>query len=120
MTPGNSVAEQAEVPSNIETDVSKRVSEQAAEHQAAWTEPEVTQARRRSDSNQFKFVVRGGKGDSASGSVPRDFFQPEPDSALARMYGGEWTFATDEEGRALVNSNPTQWPMILDWLSFGA
>ena len=26
----------------------------------------------------------------------------------------------DERGRAVVNSNPAHWPIIVDWLSFGA
>ena len=35
------------------------------------------------------------------------------------MYNGEWEYAKDDDGRAVVNSNPDHWPAILDWLSFG-
>ena len=91
-----------------------------AEHEAAISESEAMQARRNSDSKQFKFIVRGHTGELASGSVPRQIFQAEPNSALAHIYDGEWEYAQDGEGRALVNSNPLHWPLILDWLSFGA
>lgn len=74
----------------------------------------------RAYSNQFRYVIRGHKGDQAAGSVPFQIFQAEPDSALAVACGGEWAQAVDEEGRAIVNSNPSHWPLILDWLSFGA
>lgn len=56
----------------------------------------------------------------ASGSVPRQTFDAELDSALAQLYNSKWQHATDNQGRAVINSNPTHWPMILDWLSFGA
>lgn len=39
---------------------------------------------------------------------------------LARMYNGEWEYAKDNRGRALVNSDHHHWPLILNWLSFGA
>ncbi len=72
-----------------------------------------------SDSKQFKYTVRGASGVQLSGSVPRSIFNAEPDSALAHMYNGKWEYAKDDDGRAVVNSNPDHWPVILDWLSFG-
>lgn len=71
--------------------------------------------RRESDSKQFAYIVRGS---SLSGSVPRQIFEAEPDSVLNRLYNGEWQYALDGQGRAMVNSNPAHWPLILDWLSF--
>ena len=112
--------EEAKKRQDLESHFKKKQAETAAEHEAAIAEAEAMQARRISDSKQFTFIVRGCKGELASGSVPRQVFQAEPNSALAHIYNGEWEYAQDREGRALVNSNPLHWPLILDWLSFGA
>ena len=77
-------------------------------------------ARRSTDSRQLKYMVRGSQDPARSGSVPLAIFEAEPDSVLNRTYNGEWEYAQDAEGRANVNSNPAHWPLILDWLSFGA
>ena len=71
------------------------------------------------DSKLFRYSVRGGEGPQLSGCVPRQIFQAEPNSALAHIYSGKWEYATDGNGRAIVNSNPAHWPIIVDWLSFG-
>ncbi len=86
------------------------------QHAAAMAEAADMSARRTSDTKQFAFVVRGSHG----GSVPCQIFEAEPDSVLNRMYNGEWQYAVDDTGHAMVNSNPTHWPLILDWLSFGS
>ena len=91
-----------------------------SQHQAAAAEWKTMLAQRNADSKQFAFSVRGGEGPHVSGSIPRHIFLAEPDSALAHIYNGEWQYAVDESGRALINSNPEHWPIILDWLSFGA
>ncbi len=71
-------------------------------------------------SKLFKFSVRGCCATSGlSGSVPHSIFLAEPASALAQAYSGQWDYAKDEEGRAVVNSDPDNWPIILNWLSFG-
>ncbi len=80
---------------------------------------EAALARHRSTSDLFKYVVRGCPAPMLTGSVPHSIFQAEPDSALAQTYNGAWDYAKDEQGRAVVNSNPEHWPIILDWLSFG-
>ena len=90
-----------------------------ADHDAARAEWETMLARRDSDSKQFLFTVRGCEGPGLSGSIPRQVFEAEQDSALAHMYNGEWEYNKDANGRATVNSNPAHWPAILDWLSFG-
>ncbi len=72
------------------------------------------------DSQFFKYVVRGCPAPMLSGSVPRSIFEAEPNSALAHLYDSEWKHAKDGEGRAVVNSDPEHWPLILNWLSFGA
>ncbi|KAK9847001.1 hypothetical protein WJX84_005636 [Apatococcus fuscideae] len=59
-------------------------------------------------SKQFRFVIRGYKGNQASGSVPMRIFDAEPDSALAQAYGGQWSHDRDADGWAVVNSNPAQ------------
>ena len=98
---------------------SKQLRELKAQHAAASAESEAMMARRKSDSQQFEYRIRGCESKSASGSVPRQIFQAEPSSALAQIYGGDWEHAKDRQGRAVVNSNPAHWPVILDWLSFG-
>ena len=67
----------------------------------------------------FSYTVRGHEGPTLSGSVPRQIFNAEPDSALAHMYNGDWRYTRDERGRALINSDPRHWPIIINWLSFG-
>ena len=103
----------------MQADFDKEKAELEARHQAAMAESEAMMARRQGDSQQFTYIVRGSKGKLASGSVPRQIFQAEPESALAHIYNGKWEYAADEQGRAIVNSNPLHWPQILDWLSFG-
>ena len=71
------------------------------------------------DSKMFSFSVRGCSGPQLSGCLPKEIFQAEPNSALANMYNGNWECAKDSKGRAIVNSSPINWPIIVDWLSFG-
>ena len=104
----------------LESDFKKQQAETLAELKAALAQAQAMHACRDSDSKQFGVIVRGCKGKLASGSVPRQIFQAEPNSALAHSYDGDWEFVRDSEGRALVNSSPLQLPLILDWLSFGA
>lgn len=89
-----------------------------AQHDASKAEWEAMLARRSSDSDLFLYVVRGCEGLQTTGSVPRQAFEAEPNSALGHIYNGEWEYVRDEHGRAVVNSNVQHWPMILDWLSF--
>lgn len=74
--------------------------------------------KRQQDSNQLKYIIRGQE--STSGSVPCSLFGAEPNSVLNKTFNGEWAYATDDEGRAVINSSAAHWPLILDWLSFGA
>lgn len=90
------------------------------QHHAAMEEAGHMSARRSSETDQFTYCVRGSEGQHMQGSVPRSIFDAELDSVLARMYSGEWEYAKDDRGRALVNSDPVHWPFILNWLSFGA
>ena len=76
--------------------------------------------RRQADSNQFHYSVRGIQKAGMSGCVPRQIFEAEPESMLNRFYNGEWEHAGDKYGRAVINSDPAHWPLILNWLSFGA
>ena len=106
------------------------VAELAAQHSSALVELrsqhavetrdwEAALARHDSGSKLFKYTVRGSSGPHLSGSVPCSIFEAEPGSALARMYNGEWDYPKDDEGRAVVNSDPDNWPVIINWLSFG-
>ena len=77
-------------------------------------------ARRKQDSQQFMYTVRGHVTPELSGSIPRSTFEAEPNSVLNKMYNGDWAYATDGQGRACINSAPAHWPPILSWLSFGS
>ncbi len=103
----------------LEDKLIRQAADSKVQHAADRAEWESMLARRSSDSALFMYTVRGCEGPQLSGCVPRQIFQAEPDSALAHIYNGEWQYATDEQGRAVVNSNPAHWPLIMDWLSFG-
>ena len=75
--------------------------------------------RRQADCSQFCYIVRGIPEANMSGCVPRQIFEAEPDSVLNHLYIGEWEYARDQQGGAVINSNSMPWPVILDWLSFG-
>ena len=95
----------------------RQLSEQ---HEADMAVAPAMAASCNSSSDQFTYCVRGSRADSMQGSVPRSIFGAEPTSVLARMMNPEWQTARDDQGRALVNSDPSHWPLILNWLSFGA
>ena len=111
--------QQAELRKQLEADHSKQIADLEAQHKAAAAEWEAMLTRRKNDSQLFKYTVRGCEGPQLSGCVPRHIFQAEPNSALAHIYDGKWSYATDEQGRAVVNSDPAHWPIIVNWLSFG-
>ena len=89
-------------------------------HEAAMGEAEEMTARRQQDSQQFTFTIRGHTTPELSGSIPRQVLEAEPNSVLNRTYNGEWAYATDDQGRACINSDPQHWPLIVNWLSFGS
>ncbi len=126
-----SQAEHAKMLGAAEADHKKSMLDLANEHSAAIDELKSQHAaeakkwesalgRLDSDSKLFKYTARGASGPPLAGSVPRAIFNAEPASALAAMYNGDWDYAKNENGQAVVNSNPENWPIILDWLSFGA
>ena len=96
------------------------IAELKSQHAAEAKRWEDATARLEGDSNDFKYSVRGCTGPLLSGLVPRSIFGAEPESALTHMYNGKWEYPRDEQGRAVVNSDPGHWPLILNWLSFGA
>ncbi|GAQ82078.1 hypothetical protein KFL_000990280 [Klebsormidium nitens] len=54
------------------------------------------------------------------GSVPRSVLASDPDSLLYKMYCGEWNYARDEKGRALITCHPDRWAAIVEYLATGA
>ncbi|KAK9818771.1 hypothetical protein WJX74_002709 [Apatococcus lobatus] len=88
------------------------------QHSAAMAAAEEMAVRRRQDSEQCAFIVRGSS--DMTGSIPRQIFEAEPNSVLNKIYNGEWAHAVDAQGRACINSDPAHWPLILNWLSFGS
>ena len=95
------------------------MAELKSQHAAEAKDWEAALARRDRDSKLFRYVIRGSSDALLSGLVPLSIFQAEPNSALATLYNGAWDYAKDAEGRAVVNSDPDNWPIILNWLSFG-
>ncbi|GAQ84015.1 hypothetical protein KFL_001730090 [Klebsormidium nitens] len=79
-------------------------------------EAQAAGARKAENGNQFSFVLAGT---GQSGSVPRSYLESEPESLLNKMYNGEWDYARDEQGRALVNCHPERWAAILEHLATG-
>lgn len=73
-------------------------------------------ARRADDGARFHFVLAGT---GQAGSIPRSFLASEPDSLLNKMYNGEWDYARDDQGGALINCHPDRWAAILEHLSTG-
>lgn len=79
-------------------------------------EAKAAGARKAEDGNRFHYVLAGS---GHSGSIPRSFLESEPESLLNKMYNGEWDYAQDEQGRALVNCHPDRWAAILEHLATG-
>lgn len=88
------------------------------QHEAAIAAAEEMAVRRRQDSNQCAFIIRGSS--DMTGSVPSQIFEAEPNCVLNKIYNGEWEHAVDAQGHACINSDPAHWPLILNWLSFGS
>ncbi|KAK9819147.1 hypothetical protein WJX74_011098 [Apatococcus lobatus] len=96
----------------------QQVADLKHKHAAALAEAQQAAQKRTASGKQFTYAVRGSSEPHLRGSVPRCIFDAEPGSMIARMYNGEWEYPKDEHGRALVNSNPAHWQLIVDWLSF--
>ena len=99
---------------------SLEIQELVLQHQQTVAEAKDMTARRDCDQKQFIFTVRGHDTLELSGSVPCQIFALEPNSMLNKMYNSEWAYAKDEKGRACINSDPAPWPLIMQWLSYGA
>ncbi len=112
------IQEQTLLQKTLEVEHLQKIHQLLDEHAAA----SVGTAQDKGIDELFHFSVRGGNADQLSGCVPRKIFDAEPDSALTalvRLFPGKDSFATDAKDKAIVNSNPAHWPIILDWLSFG-
>ncbi|KAK9861759.1 hypothetical protein WJX84_005083 [Apatococcus fuscideae] len=56
--------------------------------------------------------------ESASLQAPRKRSRSsyaEPSCLPDRMFNGEWAFAQDSQQRAMINSSPLHWSLIIDW-----
>jgi hypothetical protein len=74
-------------------------------------------ARRRDDSDRFEYVLACN---GQTGSIPRRVLASDPDSLLYKMYSGEWDYACDAAGRALITCHPQRWAAVLEYLATGA
>ena len=115
----SALAEESRLRRALEGTCAEQISSMKALHEGDKAHWETMLARRNRDSKLFTFTVQGCEGPGLSGCVPRQIFDAEPDSALAHIYNGEWEYTTDDRGRAVVNSDPAHWPIIIRWLSFG-
>ena len=85
-------------------------------------EKELTHAReagaRRADARErFDYVLACS---GQAGSVPRSVLASAPESVLFKTFCGEWDYARDKEGRALITCHPERWAAILEHLATGA
>lgn len=69
------------------------------------------------DRERFRYVLALT---GQEGSIPRSVLASDPDSHLCKMYGGEWDYARDAEGRALITCHPQRWAAIVEYLATGA
>ena len=111
--------EKEDLHEQLHEDLQRRTAESEAQYRASQAERESMLARRDRDSKLFTFTVQGCEGPGLSGCLPRQIIDDEPNSALAHIYNGKWQYSTDAKGRAVINSDPAHWPIIVRWLSFG-
>lgn len=74
-------------------------------------------ARRRDEGDRFEYVLACN---GQTGSIPRSVLASDPDSLLCKMYSGEWDYARDAAGRALITCHPKRWAAVLEYLANGA
>ncbi|KAK9818790.1 hypothetical protein WJX74_010957 [Apatococcus lobatus] len=89
------------------------------QHETAPAESRGLPTQHAQDSKLLHFIIRGHDVPHLSGSIPCNIFEAEPNSVLNHTYNRDWMYATDDKGRACINSDPAHWPLILNWLSFG-
>ena len=85
-------------------------------------ERKLTQAReagaRRADSgDRFEYVLAFN---GQAGSVPRSVLASAPESILYKPFCGEWDYARDKDGRAVITCHPERWAAVLEHLATGA
>jgi hypothetical protein len=95
----------------------KELREALKKAERALEDAAMAGVRRSQEGNRFHFVLAST---GQAGSIPRSFLESEPESLLSKMYNGEWDFARDEQGRALINCHPERWAAILEHLATGA
>ncbi|GAQ89201.1 hypothetical protein KFL_004960110 [Klebsormidium nitens] len=69
------------------------------------------------DRERFHYVLALN---GQEGSLPRSVLASDPESHLYKMYGGEWDYARNAEGRAIVTCHPHRWAPIVEYLATGA
>ena len=73
-----------------------------------------TRARCAKERERFHYVLACN---GQTGSVPFSFLESDRDSLLYKLYGGNWNYARDEKGRALVTWHPERWAAVLEHLA---
>ena len=74
-------------------------------------------ARREDARDRFEYVLACN---GQAGSVPRSVLASAPESILYKNFCGEWDYARDKGGRALITCHPERWAAILEHLATGA
>ena len=54
------------------------------------------------------------------GSVPLSILAADQGSVLYKMFSGDWNYARESRGRALITCHPDRWAAILEHLATGA
>ncbi|GAQ81719.1 hypothetical protein KFL_000890080 [Klebsormidium nitens] len=73
-------------------------------------------ARCADERDRFEYVLALN---GQTGSISRSVLASDPDSLLYKMYGGDWDYARDNEGRAIVTCHPQRWAAVLEHLATG-
>ncbi|GAQ86318.1 hypothetical protein KFL_002820130 [Klebsormidium nitens] len=74
-------------------------------------------ARRKDEADRLEYVLALN---GQVGSVPRSVLASDPESVLYKMFCGDWDYARDEKGRALITCHPKRWAAVLEHLTTGA
>ncbi|GAQ89067.1 hypothetical protein KFL_004840070 [Klebsormidium nitens] len=74
-------------------------------------------ARRAREGDRLHYVLACN---GQTGSIARSILASEPESLLYKTFCGEWDYARDDSGRAIVTCHPDRWAAVLEHLTTGA
>ncbi|GAQ89066.1 hypothetical protein KFL_004840060 [Klebsormidium nitens] len=74
-------------------------------------------ARRAREGDRLHYVLACN---GQTGSIARSVMASDPESRLYKTFSGEWNYARDESGRAVITCHPDRWSAVLEHLTTGA